>query len=45
MIIEILAYISVGMLTLSWVISMTMGFIKKIYQKQENSSVAMEEAK
>ncbi|MHA1156042.1 MAG: hypothetical protein ACTSQK_08030 [Candidatus Heimdallarchaeota archaeon] len=44
MIIEILAYISVGILTLGWVISMTMDFFKKIYEKQENSSAAMEDA-
>ena len=44
MIIRIMAYVSVGILALSWVISMTMDFVKNIYEKQENSSAAMEEA-
>ncbi len=44
MIIDIMAYVSVGILIFSWVISMTMDFFKKFYEKQENTSEAMEEA-
>lgn len=43
MINEILAYLSVGILILAWVITMTTDFIKKLYEKQEDSSATTED--
>lgn len=43
MIIEIMAYVSVGMLTFSWVISMVMDFLKKRFETHEDSSAVLED--
>lgn len=44
MINEILAYVIVGLLTIGWIFSIVMDFMKKISEKQKNKSKVTEEA-
>ena len=45
MINEILAYIIVGLLTIGWILSIVMDFMKKFSLKQKSKSESTEEAK
>ena len=45
MINDILAYVIVGLLTIGWLFSIVMDFMKKISEKQKSKSNDMEEAK